>query len=85
LTNKLNERDEVNQHLNEELYAYDQITKEREELIESKRTRVEMLEKLLIQNGIPVPKEQEGSIERRSLSQADGVELENGQITYSIT
>ncbi len=29
LTNKLNQRDEVNQHLNEELYAYDQITKER--------------------------------------------------------
>lgn len=89
LTNKLNERDEVNQHLNEELYAYDQITKEREELIELKNNRIRQLESLLMKNNISVPKESETmmSLQKHSTvgsSNADGVELE-GEITYSIT
>lgn len=40
LAAKLNERDEVNMHLNEELCAYDRITKESEEHIQMKNQRI---------------------------------------------
>ena len=40
LAAKLNERDEVNMHLNEELCAYDRITKETEEQLEKKTRRI---------------------------------------------
>lgn len=43
LAAKLNERDEVNAHLNEELCAYDRITKETEETLQRKNQRVEQL------------------------------------------
>lgn len=55
LAAKLNERDEVNMHLNEELCAYDRITKETEEMLEKKIKRVEVLEALLKTNKIPIP------------------------------
>lgn len=40
LASKLNERDDVNMHLNEELCAYDRITKENQENIERKAKRI---------------------------------------------
>lgn len=40
LAAKLNERDEVNMHLNEQLCAYDRITKETEQMLEKKIKRV---------------------------------------------
>lgn len=43
LAAKLNERDEVNMHLNEELCAYDRITKETEEALQKKIFRIEQL------------------------------------------
>jgi hypothetical protein len=43
LAAKLNERDEVNMHLNEELCAYDRITKETEEALQHKNYRIEQL------------------------------------------
>ena len=43
LAAKLNERDEVNMHLNEELCAYDRITKETEENLQRKNLRIEQL------------------------------------------
>jgi chromosome segregation ATPase len=57
LANKLNERDEVNMHLNEELCAYDRITKESEEHLQRKTHRIEQLEKLLRKHKIPIPDE----------------------------
>lgn len=61
LAAKLNERDEVNMHLNEELCAYDRITKETEELLEKKARRVEVLENLLKSHKIPIPAEEVSS------------------------
>ena len=55
LAAKLNERDEVNMHLNEQLCAYDRITKETEQMLEKKIKRVEILEALLKAHKIPVP------------------------------
>ncbi len=40
---KLNERDDVNMHLNEELCAYERITRESEEAISMKNYRIEQL------------------------------------------
>lgn len=40
LAARLNERDEVNMHLNEELCAYDRITKETEEELQRKGHRI---------------------------------------------
>jgi len=43
LAAKLNERDEVNTHLNEELCAYDRITKETEDALFRRNQRIEQL------------------------------------------
>ena len=45
-------------HLNEELCAYDRITKETEELLEKKSRRVDQLEALLRKNKIAIPAEE---------------------------
>jgi hypothetical protein len=74
LAAKLNERDEVNMHLNEELCAYDRITKETEENLQRKNLRIEQLEKVLRKNKIPVPEEEfDMSIRQKEEERIDGV------------
>lgn len=88
LAAKLNERDEVNMHLNEELCAYDRITKETEELLEKKARRVDVLENLLKSHKIPIPAEEVSSYGQKIRidkdEKLDGVCLE-GQTTYNIS
>lgn len=57
LTTRLNERDETIIQLQEELDAYDRIHRETEEMLDAKVVRVSQLERLLAENGIPVPQE----------------------------
>ena len=74
LAAKLNERDEVNMHLNEELCAYDRITKETEENLQRKNLRIEQLEKVLRKNKIPVPEEEfDMSMRQKEEERIDGV------------
>ena len=84
LAAKLNERDEVNMHLNEELCAYDRITKETEEALHRKSARIEQLERLLRRHKIAIPDEEvERAAEKREEGM-DGVYLE-GELTYNVT
>ena len=58
LASKLNERDEAITHLNEELLAYDRITKESEENAQLKARRIDLLEAILRKNRIQIPPEE---------------------------
>ncbi len=85
LAARLNERDEVNMHLNEELSAYDRITKENEEALRRKTIRIETLEKLLRKHKIAIPEELvDDEAHKREEERVDGVYLE-GEMTYNIT
>lgn len=85
LAAKLNERDEVNMHLNEELCAYDRITKETEEALQRKNMRIDQLEKTLRRHKIAVPQEEfDNSANKREEERVSGVYLE-GELTYNIT
>jgi myosin heavy subunit len=84
LAAKINERDEVNIHLNEELCAYDRITKETEELLERRNQRIEVLEALLKKHRIPIPKEEQADLPPKVEEKDDGVIYE-GEMTYNIT
>lgn len=77
LAAKLNERDEVNMHLNEELCAYDRITKESEENLLRKTHRIEQLQRLLRKHKIPIPEEDHHHHEqaRQKEERIDGVYL----------
>lgn len=75
LASKLNERDEVNMHLNEELCAYDRITKESEENLQRKTHRIEQLERLLRRHKIPIPEEDHQEEVRQKEERIDGVYL----------
>lgn len=57
LTTRLNERDETIIQLQEELDAYDRIHRETEEQLESKLSRVTILEDILRNQEIPFPVE----------------------------
>ena len=57
LTTRLNERDETIIQLQEELDAYDRIHRETEEMLDQKSVRVQVLEKSLRDNHLPIPKE----------------------------
>lgn len=46
-------------HLNEELCAYDRITKESEEHLQRKTRRIEQLERLLKKHKIAIPEEEQ--------------------------
>ena len=85
LAAKLNERDEVNMHLNEELCAYDRITKETQEHLQRKSIRIDQLEKLLRKNKIVIPEEDFSLANHpREEEKYDGVYLE-GELTYNVT
>ena len=72
-------------HLNEELCAYDRITKETEQNLQRKNIRIEQLEKILRKNKIPVPEEEfDTSMRQKEEDRIDGVCLE-GELTYNIS
>lgn len=73
LAAKLNERDEVNMHLNEELCAYDRITKETEEQLEKKTRRIDQLEGVLRQHKIPIPQEEKEHYREEKEEKIDAV------------
>ena len=83
---RLNERDEVNMHLNEELCAYDRITKESEETIARKNARIDQLARLLKKHHVPIPPEEEVlPTPHQQHAPVDAVYLEGGELTYNIT
>lgn len=59
LTTSLNERDENIAQLQEEIEAYDKITKEQEKVIDNREKRIKLLESILNKNNIDYPKEDE--------------------------
>jgi hypothetical protein len=64
LTTKLNERDETIVQLQEELDAYDKITREQEDLLELKNNRAVVLENLLKKNNIRVPDDKTKTVDK---------------------
>lgn len=62
LAAKLNERDEVNMHLNEQLCACQRIHEDDEKEIQAKNKRIEQLKNVLRQHKIQIPQEQKNML-----------------------
>lgn len=85
LTTRLNERDESIIQLQEELEAYDKIHRENDQMAEIRNKKIQKLESILMEHGIPIPRETSGASSKKAKERSGNDSQKEGISAVELT